>query len=381
MTTLEATAIDQVRIDRIRNAVRGADDFDALVLASPVNTWYAAQVVIQTQEALPERLALLVWPRDGDPVYVVCNLEELQARAEAWIPDIRTYFEFKESPMQIVADVLRERGLTSARLGIETNFLTSAYADELRSLLPDAIYVRCQSFMAQLRSVKTEFELSLLANAASATDRAIRRTFESVRVGQTERAIAVRLQTALLEEGADTVSFVVLAAGRNSVQTHPVPGGYRVQSGDVLRTDFGGNFTGGYHSDIARTMVIGKASAEQERAYHALWDVHQQLIVLFRPGTRVCDIYERARALNLAAGLSFNRPHVGHSLGIELHEPPMITPYSTETLEPNMVFAIEPNHLVPGVEKYHLEDLVLVTTDGPRILSNATAWRDLLVRG
>jgi Xaa-Pro aminopeptidase len=374
-------AVDTQRIDRLKQAMRASTDFDAVILASPVNTWYASQVVLITQEALPERLALVIWPRDGEPTYIVCNLEELQARAEAWISDIRTYFEFKESPMQAVRDVLVEKGLLTARLGIETNFLTAEYANQLQSLVPDATYVPCQTFVAQVRSVKTDAEIATMEMAASATDRAIRRTFESVRVGDTERTIAVRLQSALLEEGAERISFTVLAAASNSVQTHPSPRAYAVRSGDVLRTDFGGAFSGGYHSDIARTMVVGRPTSEQVRLYRALWNVHEELIDMCRPGTSVAEIYDRARELNLAAGLSFNRPHVGHSLGIEIHEPPMIFPYSEQSLQPNMVFAIEPNHLVPGVEKYHLEDLVLVTAESPRLLSRTADWRDLLTTG
>jgi Xaa-Pro aminopeptidase len=381
VTTPTSTALDQQRIDRIRQALRANTELDAVILASPVNTWYASQVVIVTQEALPERLAVVVWPREGEPTYIVCNLEELQARAEAWIPDLRTYFEFQESPMQVVRDVLVDKGLTSARIGIETNFLTADYADQLRTLVPEAVLVPCQAFMAQVRSVKTDREITVMEQAASATDRAIRQTFESVHVGDTERSIAIRLQTALLEQGADRISFTVLAAGVNSVQTHPIPGDYAVRNGDVLRTDFGGAFPGGYHSDIARTMVIGRPSAEQLQVYRALWKVQEELIDMCRPGIVVSDIYTRARDLNLGAGLSFNRPHVGHSLGIEIHEPPMIHPHSTRTIEPNMVFAIEPNHLVPSVGKYHLEDLVLVTDGVPRLLSRTADWYDLLTVG
>jgi Xaa-Pro dipeptidase len=80
-----------------------------------------------TQKTLPERLALIVWPRDGEPTYIVCTLEELQAEAESWITDIRSYFEFKESPVGLLAEVIREKGLAKATIGIETDFLTVNY--------------------------------------------------------------------------------------------------------------------------------------------------------------------------------------------------------------------------------------------------------------
>lgn len=381
--TVEATGTrtDHERIKRIRAAIKADTEFDAVVLASPVNTWYASQVVVHTQKTLPTRLALVVWPHEGEPTYIVCTLEELQARAESWIPDIRAYFEFKESPIGLLGDVLREKGLAGGKIGIETDFLTVDNHEELKAALKGAQLRPSQTFMQKLRMIKTDAEVEILGAGAQATDRAIRTTFESVRVGDTEKAISARLQSTLLEEGADSIAFIVLAAAANGCLTHPVPGDYRVKSGDLLRTDFGGVFYGGYHSDVARTMVVGRPRDGQVDTYRKLWDVRNKLIDMFRPGVRPSEIYAKGRELNLAAGLSFVRPHIGHGLGIEMHEAPMLNPYSDELLRPGMVFSIEPNHLVPGVEKYHVEDLVLVTSDKPRVLSESADWSDLYQNG
>lgn len=377
----ESAQINTERADRIGSALRESAEFDALVLTSPTNTWYASGAVIPTQKTLPDRLGVVIWPREEEPAYFVSVQGEIQAKAVSWIKDVRSYFEFVESPMQLTAQVIKEKGLDDGRLGIETDSLTAHYYKELEKLLPRALLLPCQSLMQRVRMTKTPQEIVVLEGAAQATDRAIRAAFEAVRIGDTEREISCNLQSLLLRNGADGMAFVVLGAGKNSCMADNIPGEHRVGAGEVVRIDLGGVFTGGYLSDIARTMVVGRPKSDQLDIYRKLWDIHQHLIDMFQPGVRLADIYNRCRELQLEAGMPFNRPHIGHGLGIELHEHPLINGITDMVLSPNMVVAIEPTHMVPGVEKYHVEDLILVTGNGPQVLSRSADWQDLLRSG
>ena len=85
-------------------------DFDVVVASSLKNVYYTSGALIETQRRIPLRLALTVLPREGDPTFIVCNIEERHARDESPIEDIRTYVEFQESPIEMLADVLREKG-------------------------------------------------------------------------------------------------------------------------------------------------------------------------------------------------------------------------------------------------------------------------------
>lgn len=363
--------------ESIRAALE-AHQLEAIIVASPENVLYLTGADIHTQRTIPDRLALVAWPASGNPVFIVCNLEEAQARDESRIEDVRAYFEFKETPVAVLAGVLRELGVANGRLGIEKHFLTAVHYEELRKSVSEAQLVEAGNVLEKLRMIKTPEEITVLERAALATDRAIRKTFETSKVGQTESHIATSLQVNLLLEGADAPKFVVLAAGRNGCVTHPVPGGYQVEGGDLVRTDFGGSFRG-YLSDLARTAVFRNPAHRQRTTYAWLWDTHNKLIERMRAGVRCCDIYHYCRALYEEAGMPFARPHIGHSLGLSVHEYPMFHPYNEQELRPNMVMAIEPNHLIPSVEKYHVEDLVLITEGNPRILSRAANWDELLV--
>lgn len=371
---------DTVKQRRFEEAL-GAAEFDVVVAASPDNTWYLSDAILDTQRSLLERLALVVWAKAAPPVYIVCTNEEIQARRETWIRDIRGYIEYQQSPMQLLAQAVTELGAARGTIGIERHFLTVHYYDELVSLLPHARFAEAGPFFDRVRAVKTPDEIRHLERAAHATDRAIRAAFEAARPSHTERQVGVRMSSELILGGAEMQAFQVLAAGTNSCSTHARAGDYVLRNGDLMRTDFGGVFPGGYYSDLARTICAGEASRRQRDTYAAIWEEHERLIAMLRPGVTCREIYESHKTAWKARGWPMVRPHIGHSLGIGLHEYPLLMPGDETPLMPGMCMAIEPNYLVPEVEKYHVEDLVLVTEGRPRVLSRTADWSTLLEAG
>lgn len=376
----DRTPADPVKIARFTEALTGAE-FDVLVAASPENAWYLSEAVIDTQRSLLERLAVVIWARGRDPVYVVCTNEEIQARRDSWIADIRGYVEYQRSPMELVADVLAEAQAARGTVGIEHHFLTAHYYQQLRELCPKARLVEVGPWLDHVRSVKTPEEIRRLEAAALATDRAIWSAFTEARPGMAEREVGARMTSALILGGADMQAFQVLAAGVNTCATHHRPGDNMIRRGDLMRTDFGGVFPRGYYSDLARTVAVGATTQRQRDVYAALWEEHERLIAMMRPGITCRELYESHRDRWSERGWPMPRPHIGHGLGIGLHEFPVLMPSEETPLAPGMVLAVEPNYLDPGREKYHVEDLVLITEAAPRVLSRHGDWSSLLVAG
>jgi Xaa-Pro aminopeptidase len=135
---------------------------------------------------------------------------------------------------------------------------------------------------------------------------------------------------------------------------------------------------GGYYSDLARTVGVGTPEAEQRDIYRRLWEVHEVVLGRVRAGIEARALFgvyeEAAKRLNVHV----ERIHIGHSLGLGIHENPMITPSNTTVLEPNMVLCIEYSHF-RGHEMYHIEDTVAVQPGGCRILSRSADWSDFFV--
>jgi Xaa-Pro aminopeptidase len=150
------------------------------------------------------------------------------------------------------------------------------------------------------------------------------------------------MRTALFQNGADELTFLCLGAAEHSVESHHTACTNKLKPGDILRVDVGGSFDG-YYSDLARTAVVGKPSPSQAKAYKALWDVMEKVIEAVRPGIPSKHLYKIYKDRFEELGPGVRMPHVGHCLGIKLHEQPMLTPFKERLLEPNMVLMIEPH--------------------------------------
>ncbi len=372
---------DEIKLERFKRAL-SESDFDVVVAVTPENSWYLSEAVIDTQRSLLERLALVVWAKGAEePLYIVCTNEQVQARHDSWIKDIRGYVEYAQSPMQFLADALAELGATTARVGIEKHFLQTHYYEELKALVPKTRLDEVGEFFDRVRAIKTPDEVRRMEEAGVATDRAIRKAFEAARPGMTERQVGVMLTSELILNGAESQGFQVLAAGANTMMTHHRAGDYVLQSGDFMRTDFGGVFPGGYQSDLGRAVVIGKPSQRQLDTYSFIYGELEQMISELRPGVTPRELFLAHKSRWEAHGWPMPRPHIGHSIGIGIHEHPLIRPGDDSPLQPGMIICVEPAHTIPGIERYHMEDTVLVTEGEPRILSRFHNWSELLTPG
>jgi Xaa-Pro aminopeptidase len=279
---------------------------------------------------------------------------------------VRSYFEFRQSPVALLAAVLAEVGAGSGTVGIETRYLSAHYWEELEAALPAAEIRACDAVFDQARAIKTPEEIRLLARAARNTEKALLSTYTGVFEGESEFSLVERLSTNLLRSGAESVEFAYINAGPNTGYPHSKPSAYTCRAGDVLKTDCGASYEG-YISDVARTAVIGPASAEQLSIYNRLLEIHHHCIGLVRPGTRACEIYEAMQREHERVGIHFGLTHAGHSVGITGHEHPILNPYDKTPLEPNMIFYVETRVRWAGKAGYHIEDLVQVTDDGPLV--------------
>lgn len=364
--------------NKAQTAMRQAG-LDGLIATSFENVSYLSGAIIMTQRLIPDRLAAVVLPVQGAPTMVVCTIEEAHARRDSRIQDVRGYVEFAKSPVEVIAEVVREKDLDRSRLGLELRVLSADYFLDLSRLLPRASLERADHLLDTLRMIKSAEEIALLERAALATDRAIRSAYESARPGTTDKAVADHLANTIQMNGADSVAFLVLAAGPSAALAHPVAANRPLREGDVVRCDVGGYYSG-YYSDLARTAVVGRATAEQRKIYRDLWEIHEKLISLARPGVRAKDLYSASLEAFESRGMHMSLPHVGHSLGLGLHESPILNPFNETVLEENVVLAIEPVHKSNGAI-FHVEDLVVVTPQGGKVMSRSADWSNLFEIG
>jgi Xaa-Pro aminopeptidase len=361
-------------LSKARKVMEG-HGLDCIVATSHDNVYYGTGSDIMTISML-KRLAAAFFPLDGDPTFGIHANEEVTARESTWIKDLRVYEGGEWEPLKpigFVAEVLKEKGLERARVGLELLDFPGLCFDHLRELLPSAQFVDCQPIFDRLRSVKSADELRLLSDANMATAKAITVSFEMARPGDSEREIAKDMMDLTIEYGADQVAFMTLGAGMNIFETHHIPGDYSIGEGDLLHVDFGAYFKG-YMSDISRMAVVGEPDGMQQKAYDVAVGAERATAEAMKAGARVMEVHDAVKAFYGGKGHEYDRAFIGHGLGIGCHEYPFLGPsHGDWVLEPGMFFQVEPS-LAVGHVRVHTEDSFIVTEDEAR---NVSAYRDV----
>jgi Xaa-Pro aminopeptidase len=232
--------------------------------------------------------------------------------------------------------------------------------------------------VVELRMVKDEAEIAFLREACAITDRAFEAVLPEIRAGVTERAVAVALERAMVDFGAERPAFEsIIASGPNGAVPHHHPGGRELQAGDLVTMDFGALY-GGYHADMTRTVAIGEPAGWQRDLYDLVHRAQRAAVAAARPGADTKDVDAAARDLIKDAGHGEAYPHgLGHGVGLEIHEAPLMGYDKTGKLTDRVPITAEPGVYLTGRGGVRIEDTLVVRADGPEILTTTT--KDLLV--
>ena len=357
------------RQERIANALTN-QGLDALLIMSPTGTTYLSGCFLLTQTVIPERQAFVLLTADGASSYLVCNLEIHSAERSSRIKDIHQYVEFAEEPSAAVAELLRQKGLAKGKIGIESSKIPYSTLSHLKQSLPQVEFVGWDLEFSQMLMVKEAFEVEALAQAGQATRTAIENGMVNASPGCRERDVATAILTGIMDGGIVPL-FNVFASGPQMLETHAEATTRILQPQDIVRVDMGGRLsTNSYLSDMARTAVVGESTAEQKSTYAKLCATQSAVFEQIKPGVPISDLFNACVSTYEIEGLPFQMPHIGHGMGIGLHEAPMINGKNHTLLEEGMVLNIEPFVALPGRnESYHIEDLAVVTPDGCRLLT------------
>jgi Xaa-Pro dipeptidase len=347
----------------------GERGLDALVATSPENVAWASGAAPPSQKTVRSRLAAAIVPRGGGTELVAIALEGPVVRTQSRLDDLRLYEEFVEDPVLVFADSLRQRGLDEGALGIEERHLSHADFTKLAAALPAARLVRADELFEELRMVKTPSEIDAIRDIGAVAERIAGEVCARFGAGSSEREIANFVAERYAEAGGDGLTMLVVGSGPRSAAVNAPATDRRLERGDMLRLDIIGT-KGRYHSDVARTVVVGEPTEEQQHVYDLLFGVHRRCLDALRPGALTSDVYAIYREAMDEAGLP---PYhfVGHGLGITLHEDPFVNALTEIPLEEGMVLCIEPLTLLEGRFGVQIEDEVLITADGYEAFTEA----------
>jgi Xaa-Pro aminopeptidase len=380
--------VRQLRAKRIAKAheQRRKAGLDALLVWKDENQRYLTDLRPQLIHGKTTALngALLV---DGRDPILFCSGGERDRidRTMPWIKEVHTIPIVEETALvrglvrDILGPVLKTYGLTQAKLGLdEANMV---FVKALHEFFPKLAVDDGDTPMQMARMIKLPEEIVLLEEATAIADAVTATATATVADGVRECEVAAEAMRTLFRLGGEyahvTTPFV--ASGEHMAPPNRICSDKIIRHGDIVFIDIGAAW-GGYFGDVARAVICGKASDEQKKIYTAVYEGLQAGIAEMRPGRTNTDAAEALIRTAGTYGLSgrFLSLFIGHGVGIGANEPPYIgeTLPGAPTYEfrPGMVFAVEPLIWVEGVRGgggVRLEEMVLVTEDGPHVMSRA----------
>ncbi len=264
------------------------------------------------------------------------------------------------------------------RLGFEPNSVTFHLHQELSKELPGVMLVPVDQMIDQVRMIKEPSEIEIMQVAAQIADAAFTHITEWIRIGVTERDIALELYVTMQKHGASGISFdTIVASGERSSMPHGVASDRIIQKGDFITLDFGALYKG-YASDLTRTVLIGEASDRQREIYSIVYEAQGRALNAICAGMTGREADTVAREIIRIAGYGENFGHsLGHGLGLAVHEAPRLAQQSQDVLQEGMVVTVEPGVYLSGFGGVRVEDDIVVTKNGSYRLTQST--QELLV--
>ena len=271
-----------------------------------------------------------------------------------------------------IAAALKGRGVR--RLGAQDEHLTVRAWRRLGAVIGSRKLMPADGLVGQCRLVKDDREVRMISRAVRAAEEAFKVLFRRGKrafVGRTERQVAAELDYQMALAGAAGPAFpTVVAGGKGASQPHYRPTSRRIRSGEPVLIDWGAR-AAGYRSDLTRVIFTDTIPAEIGRIYEVVAAALAAGLKAVRPGIKAKSVDRAARGVIAEAGYGNEFIHgVGHGLGLEIHEGPVVAGRGEQRLTRNMVITVEPGIYLPGVGGVRIEDDVVVTAQGRRRLSS-----------
>ncbi|MFD0586788.1 M24 family metallopeptidase [Paenibacillus sp. GCM10027627] len=280
--------------------------------------------------------------------------------------------EHGTSPLENVKELLVQEGIT--KLGFEQEHVTFAEHGQWTRLLGDDISLMPVSGLVEkLRMIKDDAELAIMQEAADLADRTFSHIIGILATGMKESDVALEMEVFMRSNGATSSSFdTIVASGERSALPHGVASSRVIGVDEFVKLDFGAYYKG-YCSDLTRTVVIGKPSDKHREIYDIVLEAQLNALANIRPGMTGMEADALCRNIIAKYGYGDHFGHgTGHGLGMEIHEAPRLSKLSDTILTPGMTVTVEPGIYVPGFGGVRIEDDIVITESGIKILTSSS---------
>ena len=351
-----------IRIERARQLME-EKNVDALLLEGGTSLNYFTGI----SWGRSERLFAMILPKKGDLFYVAPKFEEARAAEQVGSAKLSTWEE-DESPYALIQKYFKEHDLLNGILGIEeqTRFFVT---DSLQTSMPALNLVNGTQITAGCRSVKSAHEIELMQIANDITREVFSASVKTLKEGLTERELGSTISKLFSEFGGGGGALVLF--GGNSAYPHGTANEHTLKEGDIVLID-GGCSVEGYSSDVTRTTVLGKATESMNKVWSIVRKAQDAALQTAKPGVAAERIDAAAREVistgGYGPGYKYFTHRVGHGIGMEGHEWYYLVHGNKQVVHEGNTFSNEPGIYLPGEFGIRLEDEMLITADGAKLL-------------
>ena len=357
----------RARIDKAKRLM--ADNrIDAILLEGGSSMFYFTGV----RWGLSERPFVTVIPAKGELAWVSPGFEEQRARELIKFgEDVRTWQE-DESPYRLVAQILKDRGITTGRVGVEERLRFFVF-NGVKKEAPGITYDSADPITAGCRMIKSSAEIALMQRANDMTIAAYKAAFATLREGMTQGDLRTNILAAYRALGAQGAD-VAVSFGKYTAFPHGSITPQQLREGDIVQVDDGCSVDG-YQSDITRTTVFGKPTRRQTDVWNLEKRAQAAAFAAARPGAPCEAVDAAARKVITDAGFGPGYkvpglPHrTGHGIGLDIHEWTNFVLGNKTPLQPGMCFSDEPMIAIYGEFGIRLEDCLYITESGAKFFS------------
>jgi Xaa-Pro aminopeptidase len=301
----------------------------------------------------------------GERILICDSRYTLQASGEAPCCTVVEYARKLDG----ISAIMRERAC--GRIAFDAEKTSVATLKALTDTLPDVEFILLADQLDQLRAIKSPGEIRAIQFSAEVASSAFKELLPAIRPGMSERALALELEIMMKRGGADEKAFdFIVASGERGALPHGRPTERLLADGELVTFDFGACCSG-YNSDETVTVAIGKPDQRLIEIYRIVKEAHDLALAEVKPGIQCSVVDGIARGHIESCGYGGYFGHgLGHGVGLEIHEMPTLSGRSLQTIEEGMIITVEPGIYIPGLGGVRIEDMVLVTADGCRLLSS-----------
>jgi Xaa-Pro aminopeptidase len=283
-------------------------------------------------------------------------------------------FDLEQGPQDFVTALGDGWPGGELRLGFEDDHVSVRRHGRLRDVVPGRIeLVAAGGIVEALRAVKEPGEVERIGAAAALADEVYGMLREQGLTGRTERAVALALENEMRRLGAEEPSFrSIVASAERGALPHALPTDAEIPRGGLVTLDIGARLDG-YCSDCTRTWATGELPGDLADVYALVRRAQEEALAAVRAGPTGREVDAVARRIIEEAGHGEHFGHgLGHGVGLEVHEAPRLARTADERLVAGNVVTVEPGVYLPRRGGVRIEDLVVVTEDGSRVLSGTT---------